>query len=165
MQILLAIPLEFEQNHGKVAVIYFGGSILGACGVMLFGPKILVVGASAGVYSLLLSHIPHTILNKRTIRYRNIRLGIVFFLCFCDLIHTIVHFTTNGNSEPKIGVWAHIFGALGGLLLGMGVYTFIDPDDALPDHRPKYYLQVKRASIGILIFIIVASFVYGVVVH
>lgn len=162
MQILLAIPLEFEQNHGRVAAVYFGGSILGGCGVMVFGPKILVVGASAGVYSLLLSHIPHTVINRRTIRYRNVRLGIVLFLCLCDLIHTIVHFSANGNSEPKIGVWAHIFGALGGLLLGMACYKFIDPEDSLPEHRPRYYVNLRRGSLGALAFIVISSFIYGV---
>lgn len=162
-QILLAIPLEFEQNHGRVAAVYFGGSILGGCGVMLFGPKILVVGASAGVYSLLLSHIPHIVLNKNTIRYRNMRLGMVIFLCLCDLIHTIVHFTANGNSEPKIGVWAHIFGAIGGLLLGTVFYTFIDAEDALPEHWPEHYVKVRRGAIGILAVIIISSIIYGVV--
>lgn len=163
LQILLAIPLEFEQNHGRVAAVYFGGSVLGACGVMLFGPKILVVGASAGVYSLLLSHIPHLILNRRTIRYRNVRLGIVLFLCVCDLIHTIIHISTNGNSEPKIGVWAHIFGALGGLLLGTVFYKFIDAEDALPEHIPKNYVKIRRSCIVILIVIFIISFIYGLV--
>lgn len=130
---------------------------------MLFGPQILVVGASAGVYSLLLSHIPHTILNKRTIRYRNVRLGIVLFLCLCDLIHTVVHVTTNGNSEPKIGVWAHVFGAIGGLLLGMIFYKFIDPEDNLPDHRPKYYDKLRKASLATVAVIIISSFIYGIV--
>lgn len=153
--------MEFEQNHGRVAAVYFGGSVLGACGVMLFGPKILVVGASAGVYSLLLSHIPHIILNKRTIRYRNVRLSGVLFLCFCDLVHTVVHFSTTGNSEPKIGVWAHVFGALGGLLLGMVLYTFIDPEDGLPEHRHKYYVKLRRASVATLALIIISTFVYG----
>lgn len=162
-QILLAIPLEFEQNHGRVAAVYFGGSVLGACGVMLFGPHILVVGASAGVYSLLLSHLPHIMLNKRTIRYRNLRIGGVLFLCVCDLIYTIVHVSKTGNSEPKIGVWAHVFGATGGLLLGMIFYKFIDPEDALPEHWPKYYQRMRRASIGAIICIIISSFIYGMI--
>lgn len=153
--------MEFEQNHGRVATVYFGGSILGACGVSLFGPKTLIVGASAGVYSLLLSHVPHIVLNKNTIRYRNLRLGMVIFLILCDFIHTIWHFSVTGNSGPKIGVWAHIFGALGGLLLGTAFYTFIDADDGLPEHRPKYYLKVRRGSIAILIFIIISTIVFG----
>lgn len=162
-QILLAIPLEFEQNHGRVAAVYYGGTVLGGIGVMLFGPQILVVGASAGVYSLLLSHIPHIILNKRTIRYRNVRLGVVFFLCLCDLIHTIVHFSSNGNSEPRIGVWAHIFGAIGGLLLGTTFYTFIDYTDGCPENRPRHYVRVRQASIVLLVLILLAAIVYGLV--
>lgn len=124
---------------------------------MLFGPQVLVVGASAGVYSLLMSHVPHTILNKRMIRYRNVRLGIVLFLCLCDLIHTVVHIAT--NSEPKIGVWAHVFGALGGLLLGLIFYKFIDPEDNLPIH----YMKLKKASLSIVGVIIISSVVYGIV--
>lgn len=131
---------------------------------MLFGPKILVVGASAGAYSLLMSHIPHTVINKRTIRYRNVRIAGVLFLCACDLIHTVTHIFTNGNAEPKIGVWAHIFGAIGGLLLGTIFYTFIDPEDSLPEHVPKNYWKVRRTSIVVLLIILLVSLIYGIVV-
>lgn len=155
--------MEFEQNHGRLAAVYFGGSILGACGVMMFGPKILIIGASAGVYSLLLSHVPHIFLNKRTIRYRNIRLGVVVFLCLCDLIHTIVHFSRNGNSEPKIGVWAHVFGAIGGLVIGMALYRFIDEEDALPEHLPTHYKKLRGSAIAIIALIIISAIIYGLV--
>lgn len=58
----MAIPLEIEQGHLKVLIIYFGGVISGAIGASVFQPTLLMVGASAGVYSLLISHIPHILL-------------------------------------------------------------------------------------------------------
>lgn len=162
-QILLAVPLEFEQNHGRIAVVYFGGSVLGACGVKLFGPQILTIGASAGVYSLLLSHIPHIYLNRRMIRYRNVRLGVVIFLCLSDVVLTLWHFSKTGNSSPTIGIWAHVFGALAGLLLGITVYKFIDEEDAMPEHWPRYYKKMRVTAIAVICLILISAIISGIV--
>lgn len=43
-------------------MIYFGGVLGGALGASIFQPNLLMVGASAGVYSLLLSHVPHILM-------------------------------------------------------------------------------------------------------
>lgn len=51
-----------EQGHCRVLVVYFGGVLFGALGSALTNPLQGVVGASAGVYSLLISHISHGIL-------------------------------------------------------------------------------------------------------
>lgn len=59
---MVGLPLETEQGHLKVFLVYFGGVLGGALGASIFQPNLLMVGASAGVYSLLLSHVPHILM-------------------------------------------------------------------------------------------------------
>lgn len=163
-QVILAIPLEFEQSHFKVFGIYFGGGIVGAMGASVFEHNQLMVGSSAGVYSLLMSHITHTVLNKRIIKYPWYRVAVVLFLCASDIIYFVYHYNTNGNLEPKIGVSAHIFGGLGGLLLGMVLYSFIAPEDKHQENQPKYYKVCRRASIVLLAIIVLVTVTYNLIV-
>ncbi|XP_050078572.1 rhomboid-related protein 2 [Anopheles maculipalpis] len=128
IQILVAFPLETEQGHGKVLLVYFAGTLAGALGASVFEPT-LMVGASAGVYCLLMSHIPHIIMNFRTLSYRYYRLIAVLMLCISDVMYSIRHCLTKGNLQPRIGVAAHISGALCGLLIGFVVYrSTVGPD-------------------------------------
>lgn len=56
-QILIAFPLESTEGHYWVLVVYFAGVLFGAIGNMIFNPTQTIMGASGGVYSLLLSHL------------------------------------------------------------------------------------------------------------
>uniref|UniRef100_A0A182VUU1 Rhomboid-like protein n=1 Tax=Anopheles minimus TaxID=112268 RepID=A0A182VUU1_9DIPT len=128
IQILVAFPLETEQGHGKVLFVYFSGTLAGALGASVFEPT-LMVGASAGVYCLLMSHIPHIIMNFRTLSYRYYRLIAVLMLCISDVMYSIRHCLTKGNLQPRIGVAAHISGAVCGLLIGFVIYrSKVEPD-------------------------------------
>lgn len=64
-QIFVATPLEMEQNHFRVFTVYFGGVLFGALGSAVTNPNQSVLGASAAVYSLLISHISHSILVRQ----------------------------------------------------------------------------------------------------
>lgn len=59
IQLVLATPLEVEQGRIGVATIYLGGGVCGALGASLLQPSLYLVGASAGVYALLTSHLAH----------------------------------------------------------------------------------------------------------
>jgi len=48
-----------EQGRLGVATIYLGGGVCGALGASLLQPNLYLVGASAGVYALLTSHLAH----------------------------------------------------------------------------------------------------------
>lgn len=61
VQCLFAMTLEKDQGNLRVLVVYLGGGMLGALGASALNPD-LVVGASAGVYALLISHVSHIIL-------------------------------------------------------------------------------------------------------
>lgn len=56
MQILLGLPLEVF-NGWRVIVVYLCGVLAGSMGTSLVTPDIYLVGASAGVYSLLTAHL------------------------------------------------------------------------------------------------------------
>lgn len=109
----------------------------------MFNPTQAMVGASAGVYSLLISHISHCTLvlntnfhfiqktntqinllhqNYRTLSHRYFRILAVFILCLSDIVFVTIHCINKGNSEPKISLPAHASGALAGLLLGFIVF-------------------------------------------
>jgi len=51
--------LQVEQGRIGVATIYLGGGVCGALGASLLQPSLYLVGASAGVYALLTSHLAH----------------------------------------------------------------------------------------------------------
>uniref|UniRef100_A0A182Q7X4 Rhomboid-like protein n=1 Tax=Anopheles farauti TaxID=69004 RepID=A0A182Q7X4_9DIPT len=130
IQILVAFPLETEQGHGKVLLVYFTGIVAGALGASVFEPS-LMVGASAGVYCLLMSHIPHILMNFRALSYRYYRLIAVLMLCISDVMYSIRHCLTKGNLQPRIGVAAHISGAACGLLIGFVIYqSKVEPDSS-----------------------------------
>ena len=57
IQCILGTPLEFEQGHLRTAAIYIGGGLGGSLGASVFDAQSLMVGASGGVYALLISQI------------------------------------------------------------------------------------------------------------
>ncbi|XP_055548382.1 protein rhomboid [Wyeomyia smithii] len=121
IQIMVAFPLETEQGHANVLAVYFGGVLAGGLGASIFEPT-QMVGASAGVYCLLMSHIPHILMNFQSLSHRYFRLVAVLVLCISDVIYSIRHCLTRGNLAPRIGVAAHVSGALCGLLFGFIAY-------------------------------------------
>lgn len=121
IQLIISLPLETEQGHFRVLIVYFGGVLCGSLGASIFEES-LMVGASSGVYSLLISHVPHIFMNFSSLSHRYFRIICVIVLCLSDVSYSIRHCITKGNSEPKIGVVAHICGALCGIILGFIVY-------------------------------------------
>ncbi|XP_058453509.1 rhomboid-related protein 2 isoform X1 [Malaya genurostris] len=183
IQIMVAFPLETEQGHATVLLVYFGGVLAGGLGASVFEPT-LMVGASAGVYCLLMSHIPHIVMandpsvknhfkerfwmtfvwlistlqkllykNFKSLSYRYFRLVAVLVLCVSDVIYSIRHCLTKGNLAPRIGVAAHVSGAICGLLFGFIVYQ----------GGKELFFRVARYAALLLFFgWIIATIVYNV---
>lgn len=61
IQCLIAIPLERQQDSIRVGLLYLAGGFLGALGAACISPD-YVIGASAGVYALLISHMSDLLL-------------------------------------------------------------------------------------------------------
>uniref|UniRef100_A0A1B0CGS4 Rhomboid-like protein n=2 Tax=Lutzomyia longipalpis TaxID=7200 RepID=A0A1B0CGS4_LUTLO len=135
IQIFLGIPLEYEQGHWRVFVVYFGGAVAGALGTSVFEPSILLIGASADIYSILMSHIPHTVINFKNIRYRFYRI--------------ILHL-------PKIGISAHILGALSGLVLGTALFQSAT-------QRDSKFKRIQLAAGAIYLTWLLSSFTISLV--
>ena len=62
VQAIIGAPLEREQGSLRSAGVYFGGAVLGALLTGVIHPTLLMVGASAGIYSILMSHLAQIIL-------------------------------------------------------------------------------------------------------
>ncbi|XP_055683707.1 protein rhomboid-like [Lutzomyia longipalpis] len=154
IQIFLGIPLEYEQGHWRVFVVYFGGAVAGALGTSVFEPSILLIGASAGIYSILMSHIPHTVINFKNIRYRFYRIICVIILCTSDIIYTLIHVTY--GDLPKIGISAHILGALSGLVLGTALFQSAT-------QRDSKFKRIQLAAGAIYLTWLLSSFTISLV--
>lgn len=61
IQCIFAVLLEKRQGHLRVLILYFLGGFTGVLGAACVHPD-LVIGASAGVYALLISNVSDIIL-------------------------------------------------------------------------------------------------------
>lgn len=62
LQLVISFPLESEVGQLNVALVYVGGILSGSLAASLVPDFTLMVGASSGIYSLLMSHVSHLIL-------------------------------------------------------------------------------------------------------
>ncbi|KAI4460784.1 rhomboid-related protein [Holotrichia oblita] len=109
-----------------------------------------VIGASAGVYALLISHMSDLLLNFKSIRYKKTRCISVGVIVTSDVIYNAVHFYN--NSAPSISWGAHVFGALAGLLFGLVIYkTYRNIDK--PFSNVLFYAGVVSSIITLLFLI------------
>ncbi|XP_075152224.1 serine protease rhomboid 6 [Haematobia irritans] len=123
LQIVIAFPLETEQSHWKVAVIYIIGGFAGSLATLCLQPQLSLMGASAGVYALLMTHIPHTIKNFYSLDHRYLRVSALMILFLSDICFTTFHVLINHNTNPRICVEAHVAGAISGLLMGFLIFS------------------------------------------
>lgn len=61
-QLFVGTPLELEQGHLRTLLVYLTSIIAGAIASSHFQPTQTLLGASAGGFGMLTSHLPHTIL-------------------------------------------------------------------------------------------------------
>lgn len=59
LQLVISFPLESEVGSRNVLFVYIGGILSGSLAASLSPDFTLMVGASSGIYSLLMSHISH----------------------------------------------------------------------------------------------------------
>ncbi|XP_013110056.1 rhomboid-related protein 1 isoform X2 [Stomoxys calcitrans] len=123
LQLVIAFCLETEQSHWKVAVIYVIGGISGSMATSCLQPQLSLMGASAGVYALLMSHIPHTLKNFHSLDHRYLRILALMILFLSDICFTTFHVLINHNTNPRICLEAHVAGAMAGLIMGFVIYN------------------------------------------
>lgn len=63
LQLILGVLIEIVHNWKRTAIVYFSSIVGGSLFITVLRPHIYAVGASAGVYGLLFSHLSSIILN------------------------------------------------------------------------------------------------------
>ncbi|XP_046391523.1 uncharacterized protein LOC124159657 [Ischnura elegans] len=129
IQVVLATPLEAEQGHLRTGLVYVGGGLGGSLSTSMLEPEIYIVGASGGVYALLISQLANILLNFRRLRYKAYRAVAVAVISLADVAFSVYHFVRRGNECPRIGWAAHTGGALAGLLLGLVLFRSDDHEE------------------------------------
>jgi membrane associated rhomboid family serine protease len=166
LQLFIALPLETEVGHINTLYVYIGGVLSGSIAASFTNDGLLMVGASSGIYSLLMSHISHILMvffynfkkcilqieiffqNHEIIVYKTHRVVAIVVLTLSDIIHSISHCLLNNNEEPRIHIAAHVAGAFSGILLGFIFYH--------QQNSKKDFIYAKWISIGLFMtFILV----------
>ncbi|KAH8412153.1 hypothetical protein KR009_000225 [Drosophila setifemur] len=122
LQCFIGICLELEQGHCRLAVVYIVGGLFGSLANAWLQPHLLLLGASAGVYAMLGSHVPHLVLNFSQLSHRFARIAALLILFLSDVGFTTFHFRQHQNRNPRISLEAHMGGGVAGLLCGFIVY-------------------------------------------
>ncbi|XP_067623610.1 rhomboid-related protein 2 isoform X2 [Eurosta solidaginis] len=122
IQCIIGFCLENEQGHWQVALIYIVGGIVGSLTIAYLQPGLSLLGASACVYALLTSHLPHMWKNFPQLSHCYLRTLALVILCISDIGVTAFHYFVNDNQNPRICIEAHIAGGLVGLCLGFLLY-------------------------------------------
>ena len=91
--------------------------------------------------------------NFSSLSNRYFRIIAVFVLCISDVFYSIHHCLTKGNSQPRIGVAAHISGAVSGVLIGFIVYR---------GSKLIYYRIFKYLSLFIYLGCFITTIIYNV---
>ncbi|KAJ3642530.1 hypothetical protein Zmor_025298 [Zophobas morio] len=119
MQTLFAYFLELRHCRVYVVVLYFTGGITAVLGASCFHPD-LVIGASGGVYTLLISNISDIFMNFESIRYKVYRGLCILIIVVSDIVYNVIHFHV--KKDPVISWETHIVGGTSGLFLGLVFY-------------------------------------------
>lgn len=115
IQIFLGSALELVHCWWRVAIVYLAGVLAGSMGSSIVNPTTPLAGASGGVYALLTAHIATIMVNWRQMKYAWAQL--FFFIAYCAAdIARAIYFDAKAVSHA-----AHIFGAIAGILVGIGV--------------------------------------------
>ncbi|KAL6448789.1 hypothetical protein ACFW04_000520 [Cataglyphis niger] len=154
IQLVLATPLEVEQGRIGVATIYLGGGVCGALGASLLQPSLYLVGASAGVYALLTSHLAHLYLCHGELRYAGWRLGAVLLLAGADVASLPIPALLGCG---RVGWAAHVAGALAGPLLGLAVF----PNQSKKDSRGRRFVRYARLLSAVSVMLLIVGAVLG----
>lgn len=107
--VLFAPALERLLGKGKFILVYLVSGILANVATLLLEPLTYVhVGSSGAIFGLFGYYISIILFRKHMLSQQNSQ--IILIICALSLIMTFI--------QPNINITAHIFGLLGGLLLG-----------------------------------------------
>jgi hypothetical protein len=106
----VSLPLETEQGSIRVLFIYFGGVLSGALGASIIEPT-LMVGASAGVYCLLTSHISNIVIVSKLTPCNSSKINYILFYFHRTFHHSLIHiFVVSLLPHCRSVTWSTPFG-------------------------------------------------------
>lgn len=143
---LVAIGIPLEALHGSLRVVllfFWGGIVGGVSQVLLMPPSetdyVLFTGASPGVYSIAAAQAANLVLNFHIMPYRWWRaIAIVAFV-----VSDAVVIAYDEEQRSTTAYFSHIFGAVAGLFLGLGILHNLD--------RRVAYRNVQKCSRVVLV--------------
>uniref|UniRef100_A0A1Y1KX41 Peptidase S54 rhomboid domain-containing protein n=1 Tax=Photinus pyralis TaxID=7054 RepID=A0A1Y1KX41_PHOPY len=150
IQCLFAFTLEKYQNRLLVLTLYFGSGAIGALSSSCVRPD-LVVGASAGVYGLLISNLSHIALNYNSTKYKLWAVLTVIIIVASDATFYLIYARNQENVIISEG--AHIGGGIAGLILGLLLYRSKDEESK---KRNRFIFWSIFAIFAILMSLLVA---------
>jgi rhomboid protease GluP len=112
--VLFGPALERMLGKGKFILVYLVSGILANTATLLLEPLTYVhVGSSGAIFGLFGYYISIILFRKHMLSQQNSQ--VILIICALSLIMTFI--------QPNINITAHIFGLLGGLLLGAISYN------------------------------------------
>ncbi|XP_053989597.1 rhomboid-related protein 3 isoform X1 [Hylaeus volcanicus] len=120
VQIMLGIPLEMVHKWWRVLIIYIAGVVAGSLGTSVSTPKVLLAGASGGVYALITAHVATILMNWSQMEFAVLQLLVFLVVTALDVAQAIYNHYTLGIND-RVGYVAHLAGAIAGLLVGINV--------------------------------------------
>ncbi|XP_037035298.1 rhomboid-related protein 1-like [Bradysia coprophila] len=145
LQLMLGVLLEIVHGWLPIAVIYFSSVIGGSLFITLFSPNSYVVGASAGVYGLLSSHLSSIILDWNDWNKKWLRLAmVVFYIC--------LNLTVNWQFTPD-DFDTNYAGYVGGAITGFLISILVLKDAK----KQQWKKNLRLVCVGILVSIAVVA--------
>jgi len=155
IQLLVGVPLEVVHKFWRIAPIYLLAVTLGALLQYVLDPSVYLVGASAGVYALVLAHMSNVILNWAEMPYKWFRLIAVIGFITLD-VSVAIYRRFIASECGKVSYTAHIAGAITGLLMGIVLLhnlKVIEWEKFLIWASFGVYFVIFMLTIGLAIFI------------
>lgn len=121
LQLAIGIPLEMVHGPLRILPIYLAGVLAGSFASAVFDPRVVLVGASGGVYALMSAHLANVILNgdimNRVVGI--IRAVFVFSILGADFGYSIYRRVKEDDYTSNVSFVAHVAGAIAGLSMGL----------------------------------------------
>lgn len=150
LQLMLGVLLEIVHNWLPIALIYFASVIGGSLFITLLNPNSYAVGASAGVYGLLSSHLSSIILDWNDWNNKWLRLSMVLFYIFLDFFINLNFAADDFDTNYA----CYVGGAITGFLVSILV---------LKDTKDQRWKEILRTvCVAILASIVVVALLVNI---
>ena len=114
--LLSGIPLELIHDGANVSLIFMAGTVAGAF-LCYAADTTLLVGASAGVYALLFTHIGNTVVNGDLMSPKSLLITLILNLpLFALFLYDVISIGVGKESSTSFS--AHLGGLITGLTFG-----------------------------------------------